>query len=156
MNDRQTIKWNNKNLRNNKEALQSLDPEAKKNWSKYKKSIKGTTSTVLGGSSEYKGVEIAYSPILQTENGPELLTQQSLDNYINALIDKNGGKVDSNLIALDKEGITEDGKVIKGLIADVGKTARKTGEQMHYVGQFGSIQMAKNEKNDLSGKIQQD
>jgi len=93
---------------------------------------------------------------LQTENGPELLTQKSLDNYINALIDKNGGKVDSNLIALDKEGITEDGKVIKGLIADVGKTARKTGEQMHYVGQFGSIQMAKNEKNDLSGKIQQD
>jgi hypothetical protein len=163
MNNRQTITWDNKSLKKNKKALQSLDPDAKKNWKQYSKDLKGTTSTVFGASSTYKfdgkSIDIAFSPMLQTDKGAEMLTQDTIDKYISTLI-KNANGDTSKLIELDVEGADVGGKRIKGILADVGKSARKTAEQMHYVGSFGSIEMAKQErqslKDQMTGKVKQD
>ena len=53
LNNRQKIKWTSKNLKKYKKQLASWGLRPKKN----------SYSTVLGGSTEFDGLEIAYSPI---------------------------------------------------------------------------------------------
>lgn len=77
---------------------------------------------------------IAYSPLLQNANGiPTLLSDDQVYGYISGLVQLNGGKVDSNLIELDKQGI--DG--IKNLIAAVGEDAPLISEAMHEIAAYG-------------------
>ena len=91
-------------------------------------------------------MEIAFSPILQTENGPVLLDSDTVHEYIYGLIDKAGGDMSlDTLLQLDTEGLEFDGVLIKNLLADIGETAIKTGESMHFVGDLGGIQTAYNE-----------
>ena len=131
-NFRQVLEWNNENIEKYKEALLS--------WGYDLKDIEGTISTVMGSSAEYDGIEIAFSPILQTPNGPVLLSNETVDNYIFSLISKAGeGWTSEDLFALDLTGLDIDGQHIKGLLAEIGDGAIEAGEAMHYLGKDGAI-----------------
>lgn len=143
-NNRQILEWTNENLGLYKDALESwytdINGTQTSTWDQIIDNLRGTSSTVFGASSNFDGVEIAFSPMLQTENGAVLLDKQTVDEYIYGLIDKAGeGWTKEDLLSLDTEGLEVDGQKIKGLIADVGDTAIQTGEAMHYVGADGSI-----------------
>lgn len=143
-NNRQILEWTNENLGLYKDALESwytdINGTQTSTWDQIIDDLRGTSSTVFGASSNFDGVEIAFSPMLQTENGAVLLDKQTVDEYIYGLIDKAGeGWTKEDLFSLDTEGLEVDGQKIKGLIADVGDTAIQTGEAMHYVGADGSI-----------------
>ena len=134
LNNRQSITWTKETLdqyRNNLKTLFQGATDATID------EMEGTVSTVLGASGEYDGVEIAYSPMLQTEHGPVVLNQGTIDKYITGLLQEVGsGKgqwTTEDLLALDKRGLDIDGLHISGLVADVGETARQTGEQMHII-----------------------
>ena len=96
--------------------------------------------TVFGSSAEFDGVEIAFSPMLQTDHGAELLDANTVYDYIYALIkDAGEGWTFDQLLELDSKGLEFNGKTIKNLIADVGDTAIQTGEAMHYLGKDGAL-----------------
>ena len=142
-NNRQVLEWTNNTLNQYKDALQSWDKEAANDWSQFASDMEGSISTVFGASKEYDGVEIAFSPMLQTEDGAVLLSSSTVDTYINSLISELGdGWTNEDLLSLDAEGLDIDGTHIKNLIADIGDTAIQTGEAMHYMGQDGAIALA--------------
>ena len=142
-NNRQVINWTKDTLEQYKDVLQEWDEDAANDWDSYVENMQGSYSTVMGGSQEIQGVEIAFSPILQTENGAELLSSDTVTNYLNQIVDAakdDTGKIDFNkVLQLDAEGIEVDGKKINGLIADIGDTAYKTGEAMHFTGALGAM-----------------
>lgn len=139
-NNRQVLKWTDENLQTYKEALQSWDEEAAQDFDSYAKDIKNSISTVFGSSAEFDGVEIAFSPMLQTDHGAELLDANTVYDYIYALIkDAGEGWTFDQLLELDSKGLEFNGKTIKNLIADVGDTAIQTGEAMHYLGKDGAL-----------------
>ena len=134
-NNRQILEWTEENLNRFSDAIKS--------WGYKKKELEGTISTVMGTSSEYDGIEIAFSPILQTPTGPVLLSADTVDKYIFELIAKAGeGWTNEDLFALDTEGLIIDGRKIQNLIADIGDSAYLTGEAMHYVGQYGALALS--------------
>lgn len=137
-NNRQVLEWTDDNLAKYRTILESWHPDM--SWTAIVNDYVDTISTVLGTSGEYDGVEIAFSPMLQTENGAVILDNDTVDKYIFGLIDKAGeGWTGEDLLRLDTEGLEVDGQIIKGLIADVGDTAIQTQEAMHYTGIDGAI-----------------
>lgn len=125
---RQRLYWTAYNLRRFEGELESwgLEPES------------GSYSTVYGGCNEFEGVEVAYTPIRQTEAGPVMLTKSDLESYITELLTR-----------LSLSGIdwtTEDLYKIdeQKLIAGVGDDAISIGEEMHYVSEE-----VENNKNQL-------
>lgn len=145
-NNRQVLEWTEDNLIKFQEAFKS--------WGYTIEDLKDSFSTVMGTSAEYDGIEIAFSPILQTSNGPVLLDANTVDEYIFGLIEEAGEEWSSEeLLALDTKGIEKDGLVIKNLIADIGDTAIATGEAMHFTGAKGSIAELKSEFDDLFKKL---
>lgn len=136
-NNRQVLEWTDENLNKYKDAIKS--------WGYAIDDLAGSISTVMGTSAEYDGIEIAFTPILQTSDGAKLLDADTVKEYIWGLIDKasaDGSWTNEELFALDAEGLEFDGQLIKGLIADIGETAIQTGEAMHYTGLDGSIAQA--------------
>lgn len=139
-NNRYRLQWTKDSLEQYKEAIQSWDNEARENWNEYVNNVNGSFSTVYGGSGEYEGVEIAFSPMLQTDEGAKLLSRNTVDQYIHSLISEAGDDwTNEDLFNLDAKGLIIDGERIHGLIADIGETARRTGEIMHFVGEDGAI-----------------
>lgn len=131
-NDRQVLRWTEENLRTYEEALMS--------WGHTIDEMRGKYSTVDGMSAEFNGVEIAFTPMLQTEHGAVYLDKTTLDKYIYGLLDKVGENWESeDLYQLDMEGLEIDGQAIKGLLAGVADTAREAGEAMHFTGNVGSV-----------------
>jgi hypothetical protein len=131
-NNRQVLEWTGKNLAKYQSAIES--------WGSTVEELRGSFSTVFGTSAEFDGIEIAFSPILQTENGAVLLDKDTVYEYIYGLIDKAGENWSSqDLLALDAEGLELDGQYIQGLLADIGDTARQTGEAMHFTGDTGAV-----------------
>ena len=142
-NNRQILEWTDENLERFKSALES--------WGTTVDEMRGSISTVFGSSEEFDGIEIAFSPILQTKNGPVLLDSDTVREYIWSLIDNAGeGWTTEQLLKLDTQGLEFDGRIIKNLLADIGDTAIQTGEAMHYVGELGSIKQAYNELESLA------
>lgn len=137
-NNRQLLVWDETNLERFEEAYES--------WGYTAEELAGSISTVMGGSNEFDGVEIAYSPILQTVDGAVLLDEDTVNTYISSLISTlPEGWTTEALITADVTGLTIGTTAIKKLIADAGETAIKTGEAMHYVGKYGALAMAQNE-----------
>ena len=149
LNNRQVLQWNRDNLELYRSALRS--------WGFNPNEFKDTISTVLGGSENFDGLEIAFSPILQTENGAVLLDKNTLISYINSLIaslSSSGNEWSTeDLLALDAQGIETNGIVIKNVIADVGETAIATGEAMHYLGKDGAIAGAMDNVNNAFEEV---
>lgn len=137
-NNRQVLTWSEKNLERFRSALESwgytLDDMEE---------MKDTISTVLGGSEWFggdNGVEIAFSPILQTEKGPMLLDSKTVRQYIWTLFDQAGGKWDAEkMLELDTRGLEVNGLKVKNLLASIGDDAIRVGEVMHYAGTDGAI-----------------
>lgn len=138
-NNRQVLEWTAENIELYYDELLSWGEENPEEWF-------GSISTVWGHSAEYDGVEIAYSPLLQTTNGAVLLSSELVDEYIWGLLDNlSENWTKEQLLAADVTGLEFDGVMIKKLIADAGETAILTGEAMHYVGQYGALALAQNE-----------
>lgn len=135
LNNRQVLEWTKENTEQYKEAIES--------WGQSAEDFEGTISTVFGGSNEFDGIEIAFSPILQTENGPQLLDKNTVYEYIWGLIDKakaQGKPINAEtLFELDTAGLEFDGQLIQNILAGVGDEAIQVGEAMHYLGTDGSI-----------------
>lgn len=130
--NRQILEWTDENLATYKDAIES--------WGMTVDELRGSFSTVIGSSEEFDGVEIAFSPMLQTENGAVLLDSNTVYEYIYGLIDEAGDNwTTEDLLRLDTEGLEIDGQIVKGLLADVGETARETGAAMHYTGELGAV-----------------
>ena len=87
----------------------------------------GGYSTVLGADENIDGIQIAFTPMLQTENGAVPLTEDQLWNYLDTIIEAAYGESDTldidKLLALDAEGLDENinGVVlrVKGMIAAI-------------------------------------
>lgn len=114
--NRSVIRWN-------KENLQKYSQFAKENGV-----TEGSYSTVLGSANEFDKVgEIAYTPMLQTENRVVPLTSSEIGKYINDVIQKastmDGGATPENILKVDAEGITEtvagETTKVQGMIAAV-------------------------------------
>ena len=138
-NDRQVLEWTQENIDLYYDVLLSWGEENPEEWL-------GSISTVYGMSDEFDGVEIAFSPLLQTDDGAVFLSSAVVYDYIDALVGSLAeGWTTEQLIEADATGLEFDGVTIKKLIADAGETAILTGEAMHYVGQYGALQLAKDE-----------
>lgn len=152
MDNRQILKWTEENILTYLNALISWD-ENPEEWL-------GTVSTVYSGSDDFNGVEIAYSPLLQTENGAVFLSKTDLYYYIVSLIGQLGENwTTEQLIAADATGLTIDGVLYNKLIADVGENAVKSALSLHYVGKYGALGMAqadledaKTERNNINAQ----
>lgn len=131
-NNRQVLEWTQDNLNKYKDAIESYGLSAE--------DLSGEISTVLGGYGSFGGVDIAFSPILQTSDGPIPLSKDAVYQYINSLIEKAGdGWTNEQLLKLDAEGLEIDGLKIKNIIADIGDSAANTGEILHYLGEDGAL-----------------
>lgn len=120
--NRDVLKWNTENLKKYKDVIAS--------W-KWDVGV-GDYSTVEGVSNSFgegdNAVEIAYTPMLQTDSGLVPLSANTMDEYINILVEKatdgQTGKIDADkLLALDAEGLylEVDGveQKISGMVAGV-------------------------------------
>lgn len=146
LNDRQVLEWTDENLSKYKSALES--------WGQAIEEYKDSISTVDGQSTEFDGVEIAFTPMLQTENGAVYLDKDTVYRYINSLIESAGeGWTNEDLLRLDAEGMEIDGRRIKNLIADIGETAIKTGESMHFIGKDGAVALEEKDIQNLLGSL---
>ena len=132
MSNRQVLEWTDENLNKFKDAYESLG------WTSAE--LEGSISTVMGMVDEFDGVNIAFTPMLQTDHGAVLLDENTVYEYVWALIDQMPEEwTNEDLLKLDARGIEMDGQKIKGLIADIGETAIKTSESMHFAGKDGAI-----------------
>lgn len=145
--NREYLVWNEENLIRFADAIES--------WGFTPEELRGSVSTVLGAYGNYDNVDIAFSPILQTNNGAYLLEADVVDDYIMTLIAEAGeGWTDEQLLALDSEGLEMDGMLINSLIADIGETAEYSSEAMHYTGSTGALAQAETAYADAaSGEI---
>ena len=131
------IEWSDALIDSNKNILDEMDIDVKP----------GDTSTVMGSWGTYgeQEIPVAFSPIMSTENGGQLLDPGEIDAYINAIItqlESEGKPVNlANVLELDSSGEIEGFEHIKNIIADVGDTAEATSQQMHFAGVNGSIQL---------------
>ena len=119
--NRQIIQWTAENLKNYSDFVK----EQKEPFEE------GSFSTVVGSSNAFDvgddhELEIAYTPILQTDDGARPLTSDVLKNYIYDLIQKageNGPWKSEDLLKLDAQGLDEeiDGQTvhIKNMLAAV-------------------------------------
>ena len=133
---------------NNRQAIHWTEEELQKQQASSEYGVQvGDVSTVLGSWDKFGEAEIpiAYSPILQTENGAKLLSQNTVSEYLWGIIDKateSGVELNKeNLLKLDTEGLEFDGLQIKNLIADIGDTAEKTAQSMHSLGENGALDL---------------
>lgn len=131
MDKRPIIKWN--------EEYRKRFAEALKSWNYMPKD--GMVDTVFGGSSNFNGLEIAFTPILATKDGKlkDFMSYDAVHDYIQGLVkdatDKDG-KIDAQLV-LDLDA---DRKNIIGAIDGIGKySAATVGKMMHFSGTKGSI-----------------
>lgn len=93
--------------------------------------VEGGYSTVLGASSAFDTgdgeKEIAFTPMLQTEDGAVPLTEDEIYSYINDVIEKasklEGGATAENILKVDSEGLLEnvagDEVKVKNMIAAI-------------------------------------
>lgn len=87
----------------------------------------GGYSTVLGADENIDGIQMAFTPMLQTEDGAVPLTKDQLWNYLDTIIDAAYGEGDTldidKLLSLDSEGLDEDingvTMRVKGMIAAI-------------------------------------
>ena len=100
----------------------------------------GNQVTVMGTSASFGTqdggeIEIAYTPVVTLDGKADILEDEAVQNYINALIaqlESEGKEVNlDNILELDASGQVEDFEGWKNIIADVGDTAAITAIQMH-------------------------
>lgn len=135
LNNRAVVEWTEELAGQYKSAIES--------WGDTTDDYVGYISTVLGSLGEFDGIPVAFSPMLQTDDGAVLLDANTVDKYINAVIKKAKESGDNwsfdDVFRFDAEGLEIDGRHIQGLIADIGDSAEYTSRIMHYIGTDGSV-----------------
>ena len=100
--DRQEIEWNDE-TRAKFKTYAEQHPDLTQD---------GSYSTVLGESSNWDGREIAYTPVLETEDGAVPLTDQEIASYIDEVVrraaDMEGGVTAENILQVDAEGFEQE------------------------------------------------
>ena len=136
--NREVIKWT-------EETLSQYD-KALKSWNVTNAQIKnmaGDISSTMSKTMDKDGIKIAFSPVLQTENGAELLSKDTVSRYLDSIISKakeDDGKVDAaEILSFDMTGLEIDGKRISNIIASVGDEAQRVADIMNYAGADGFI-----------------
>ena len=149
---RQILEWTDEALEANKEALQTYYSEATTDWESFKEEWYNSYSTVLGNVDTTSfGVDIAFTPILNTEDGPILMDKGTVYDYIWSLIERakadDGQWTNEELLKLDLEVDDSDleykGHKIHGIIAGIGEDAIAASQMMHYAGLTGSWEDAR-------------
>lgn len=140
--NRLRLEWTKDTVKQYKDILQGYlrDGEDVEDWI-------GSYSTVLGQWDNFdvdgKSIPIAFSPILQTMNGPVLLDDNTVSDYINDVIseaERRGDTSAASLLKIDASGLFEhDGMMLWGLIADIGDEAERVADIMHYAGTDGAL-----------------
>ncbi len=135
LNNRAVVEWTEELAGQYKSAIES--------WGDTTDDYVGYISTVLGSLGEFDGIPVAFSPMLQTDDGAVLLDANTVNKYINAIIDKAKESGDDwtfdDVFRFDAEGLEIDGRHIQGLIADIGDSAEYTSRIMHYIGTDGAV-----------------
>lgn len=160
MDKRIIIHWSDELKKTYKDQLDSWD---------YDPEIGGIDS-VFGGSMRVgenvlneEGTEIAFSPILQTDDGAVFLSKQNVKKYLEALYKeaaKDGTVTEEEILALDKDpskiGFKVGKNYVSGIVAavddslnydDNGNWAETVGRLMHFSGKDGAVQIAQNDQN---------
>lgn len=133
MNKRPTIKWDDNWRKQFADALKSwnYNPE------------NGTIDTVFGGSDNFNGLEIAYTPILATKDGKvkDFMSYDAVHDYIQGLVEEatdEEGNIDAQMVL----NLDADKKQIIGAIDGIGKySAQTVGKMMHFSGKKGAISL---------------
>ena len=133
MNNRPTIKWDDNWRKQFADALKSwnYNPE------------NGTIDTVFGGSDNFNGLEIAYTPILATKDGKvkDFMSYDAVHDYIQGLVEEatdEEGNIDAQMVL----NLDADKKQIIGAIDGIGKySAQTVGKMMHFSGKKGAISL---------------
>lgn len=154
LDNRQVLYWNSYTL--------SLYASVISAWEEYFGSpmdfVEGDISTVLGGSMWIIDNEVAYSPLLQTQDTlPIYLSPTQVIEYLSQVVSQAlsmSGDIKTNILNIDNIGLTIDGVLIKQIVADYGDTAIWTGEVMHYGGTNGAVALADAEKNTTQSAYQ--
>ena len=166
MDKRIIIHWSDELKKTYKDQLDSWD---------YNPKIGGIDS-VFGGSMRVgenvlnkEGTEIAFSPILQTDDGAVFLSKQNVKEYLEALYKeaaKDGTVTEEEILALDKDpskiGFKVGKNYVSGIVAAVddslnydnnGNWAETVGRLMHFSGKDGAVQIAQNDKNKVQYNV---
>ena len=149
MDKRTIITWSDELKQTYADALSSwdYDPEV------------GSIDTVFGGSNRFGeelngvGWEVAFTPILPDGT---FLSQDAVYDYINTILEEayaNDGKVtEDELVAIDAQGRQIGNTFVHGIFAGIddsqnydnnGNWAETVGRLMHFSGDFGAVQIAK-------------
>lgn len=152
MDKRPIIKWN--------EEYRKRFAEALKSWNYAPED--GMVDTVFGGSSNFNGLEIAFTPILATEDGKlkDFMSYDAVHNYIQGLVDKatdKDGNIDAQLVLDLDAGKVKDKDIIPkqiiGAIDGIGKySAATVGKMMHFSGSKGSIALGMKQLSEAANK----
>lgn len=156
MDKRAIIQWSNELKETYKNELKSwqYDPEI------------GSIDTVFGGSDAFKiddiEIEVAYTPIMEVDDGAELLGEKTVKDYIQSILDEASTDGDwsiAEILKLDERGsmanvYDEQGRVIgkklvHGIIAGAGEDAIDLGKILHFSGESGAIQIAEQQIREL-------
>lgn len=170
MDNRQIINYDKVYIENHKKALESwkwTDEDGRVIGNYYKDLSEAIANgekvidTVFGGVETFTGFdnkeyEIAFSPILQTENGAEMLSSDTVFDYIQSVLNKAGedGQITADeIFTIDA---TDTGKEygkefglgliagVNGVIDQEGTIIPEVGELMHFSGKYGAWQLAEN------------
>ena len=143
------------------DSLKSTYSNALTSWN-YNPEV-GSIDTVFGGSSRFgesileTGIEVAYTPIVNTDGKAAFVSKSVLYNYIEALISEstvNGVCNKNTVLSLDNTGRYIDGIFIHGVIAAMdlslnyennGNWAETVGRLMHFSGKYGAVSLAQSD-----------
>lgn len=152
MDKRAIIEWSDELKKTYQDELASWDYEPEV----------GGIDTVFGGSSGFnwdgKEHEIAFSPILQTDDGAVFLGKNQVTKYIDSVISQaaeDGNITADEILEIDAQGTGYQvgNNYVQGLIAGIddnsGIAADKIGMLMHFSGQYGAVNLARNESSGL-------
>lgn len=143
---RDRLEWTEENLAKYHDAILS--------WGFTPEELKDSVSTVLGSMDEFNGIQVAYSPMLETDHGLELLSRDTVNTYISSVLEQAGEDTSlENILKIDAKGFEIQGQQIRNLIADIGNTAETTSRSMHFTGVNGAIDGTVNKINRLKAEI---
>lgn len=148
LNDRSSVQWTKENLEKYKSEFLSWAPEKEKKkwendtkamgkyWQNFVKDMDGSVSTVLGswGTFGKDEIPIAFTPLLDANGTLTPLSSDEVNSYINGIVGRAAsmpGKLADNILKLDKAQY--------GIIADIGDTAERTADIMHFAGSDGAL-----------------
>lgn len=148
LNDRSSIQWTKENLEKYKSEFLSWAPDKEKKkwendtkamgqyWQNFVNDMDGSVSTVLGSWGEFgkDKIPIAFTPLLDANGTLTPLSSDEVNSYINGIVGRAAsmpGELADNILKLDKAQY--------GIIADIGATAERTADIMHFAGSDGAL-----------------